>query len=178
MGERTGPIATWRGCIKSYTWAMQQLTFITGNAGKAKYMSDYFHIAVTHTKLDLPEIQSLSPRAVAEDKSRRAYERLGTPVLVEDGSLTFTALGHLPGPFIKWFFDELGNEGLIHLLDHYEDRSAVIEVVYALCDETGVHTFSATQKGTITKEMRGSNGFGLDPIFVTEGHDKTWAEPP
>jgi non-canonical purine NTP pyrophosphatase (RdgB/HAM1 family) len=155
---------------------MEKLTFITGNAGKAAYMSSYFHLPVDHTKLELPEIQSLRPQEVAEYKAKEAYKRLGTPVLVEDGSLTFKALGRLPGTFIKWFFDELGNEGLIKLLEPYEDRTAIVEVVYALCDETGVHTFTATQEGEITKELRGSNGFGWDPIFMTKGHNKTWAE--
>ena len=29
---------------------MKNLTFITGNAGKAKYLSDYFHLPVDHIK--------------------------------------------------------------------------------------------------------------------------------
>jgi inosine triphosphate pyrophosphatase len=84
------------------------MTFITSNAGKAKYLTDYFHLSVYHLKLDLNEIQSLSLKEVVEDKARRAFEIVRSPVLVEDVSLTFTALKALPGPLIKWFLETLG----------------------------------------------------------------------
>ena len=86
---------------------MDKLTFITGNAGKAKYLSDYFHLPVEHIKLDLHEIQSLNLREVVEDKARRAYEIVKSPVLVEDVSLVFRGLKKLPGPLLTWFLDTL-----------------------------------------------------------------------
>lgn len=91
---------------------MQKLTFITGNAGKAKYLSDYFHFPVDHRKLDLHEIQSLDLKEVVEDKARRAYEIVKSPVLVEDVSLTFSALNSLPGPLIKWFKESHSSDGM------------------------------------------------------------------
>lgn len=155
---------------------MQKLTFITGNAGKAKYLSDYFHLPVDHVKLDLKEIQSLDLKEVVEDKARRAYEIVKGPVLVEDVSLTFKGLKSLPGPLIKWFLDTLGNEGLCRLLDGFVDRSAFAEVQFALCDENGVHTFSGSIEGSIADTPRGEMGFGWDPVFIPKGYEKTWAE--
>jgi non-canonical purine NTP pyrophosphatase (RdgB/HAM1 family) len=155
---------------------MQKLTFITGNAGKAKYLADYFHLPVDHVKLDLKEIQSLDLKEVVEDKARRAYEIVKSPVLVEDVSLVFNGLKSLPGPLIKWFLDTLGNEGLCRLLDGYEDRSAFAEVQFALCDENGVHTFSGSIEGSVAEAPRGEMGFGWDPVFIPKGYDKTWAE--
>lgn len=154
----------------------KKLTFITGNAGKAKYLSDYFHLPVDHVKLDLHEIQSLDLKEVVEDKARRAYEIVHSPVLVEDVSLTFTALKSLPGPLIKWFLETLENEGLCRLLDKFEDRSALAEVEFAICDDTGVHTFRGAMEGAISDSPRGEMGFGWDPIFIPKGHEKTWAE--
>ncbi len=155
---------------------MNKLTFITGNAGKAKYLSDYFHTPVDHIKLDLHEIQSLNLKEIVEDKARRAFEIMKSPVLVEDVSLTFRGLKQLPGPLIKWFFESLGNEGLCSLLDAFEDRSALAEVEFAICDEFGVHTFSGSMEGGVSLAPRGEAGFGWDPIFIPKGHDKTWAE--
>ena len=155
---------------------MQKLTFITGNAGKAKYLSDYFHAPVDHVKLDLHEIQSLNLREVVDDKARRAYTIVGSPVLVEDVSLIFNGLKKLPGPLIKWFLETLGNDGLCRLLDSLDDRSAFAEVEFAICDEKGVHTFGGSMEGTIAENPRGEMGFGWDPIFIPEGHSKTWAE--
>ena len=155
---------------------MQKFTFITGNAGKAKYLSDYFHAPVDHVKLDLHEIQSLNLREVVDDKARRAYTIVGSPVLVEDVSLIFNGLKKLPGPLIKWFLETLGNDGLCRLLDSLDDRSAFAEVEFAICDEKGVHTFGGSMEGTIAENPRGEMGFGWDPIFIPEGHSKTWAE--
>lgn len=53
---------------------------------------------------------------------------MGTEVITEDTCLCFNALKGLPGPYIKWFLQKLGHQGLINLLAAYEDKSA-----YALC---------------------------------------------
>lgn len=156
---------------------IQKLIFITGNAGKAKYLGDYFHLPIKHLKLDLPEIQSFDLMEIVEDKAKRAFRIVKTPVLVEDTSLVFEALGNkLPGPLIKWFFEALGNEGLCDLMKRYDNRNAVAEVQFALCDKRGVKIFSGKMKGTIARKPRGKAGFGWDPIFIPEGHTKTWAE--
>lgn len=46
------------------------------------------------------------------------------PVIVEDTCLCYNALQGLPGPYIKWFMEKLGNEGLVRLLAGWEDKSA------------------------------------------------------
>ena len=51
---------------------------------------------VLHEKIDLDEIQSLDLREIVEHKVRQAYEKIKKPVLVEDTSLRFEALGKLP----------------------------------------------------------------------------------
>lgn len=155
---------------------MKKLTFITGNSKKAEQLALHFAIPVEHTKLDLEEIQSLDMEAITIDKARRAYDILKSPVLVEDTSLTFHALGSLPGPLIKWFLTSLGNEKMCHLLDSYEDRSATAEVCFCIYDEHGHHTFRGQIQGTIGLSPKGDTGFGFDPIFIPDGYDKSWGE--
>ena len=162
--------------VQRFSNMKNQLTFITGNAGKAKYLSDYFHMPMEHLKLDLREIQSVDLKEVVEDKAKRAYKIIKSPVLVEDVALTFKALKALPGPLIKWFLETLGNEGLCRLLDGFDDRNALAEVEFAICDESGVHTFGGSMEGSISKIPRGEMGFGWDPVFIPKGHEKTWAE--
>ncbi|OSX72376.1 hypothetical protein BU14_0442s0011 [Porphyra umbilicalis] len=60
--------------------------------------------------LDLPELQG-TPAAIAGAKATAAAAAVGGPVLVEDTGLEFSALGGLPGPYIKWFLDALGVGG-------------------------------------------------------------------
>lgn len=43
-------------------------------------------------------------------------EQIGGPVMVEDTSLCYNALGGLPGVYIKWFLEKLGHDGLNKLL--------------------------------------------------------------
>jgi len=152
------------------------ITFITGNPAKAKYLSDYFKLPVAHHKLDLVEIQSLDLEEIARHKVEEAFRQLQKPVLVEDVSLSFDALGELPGTLIKWFLTSLGNDGLCRLLEGYNNRSATASVVFALHDGTDVHFFKGSTRGTIVGSPRGDKNFGWDPIFVPEGQTRTWAE--
>ena len=152
-----------------------KITFITGNAGKAKEVSMYLGIPIEHRSLDLDEIQSLDLEEIVKDKVMRAYEKIGTPVLVEDVSFVFNALGKLPGPLIKWFTKELENEGLCRLVDG-KDRHCVATVCYGFYDGEKVRLFSGSMAGTIADSPKGSNSFGWSPIFIPEGYDKTYAE--
>jgi non-canonical purine NTP pyrophosphatase (RdgB/HAM1 family) len=155
---------------------MKSLTFITGNAKKTEELSRYLSFPVAHTKLDIPEIQSLDLGEVATKKAKTAFGILGTPVLVEDTALTFEALNGLPGTLIKWFFESIGNEGLTKLLAGYDNRTAIAETCFALCDEKGVHLFTGTRKGSVSDSPRGDTDFGWNPIFIPEGAEVTWAE--
>ena len=155
---------------------LEQLTFITGNAGKARQVSQYLGIPVLHKKMEIPEIQSLDAREVVEYKAKEAYRLVGTPVLVQDIALTFHALGRLPGALIKWFLSELGNEGLTRLLDGYADRSSTAEVFFCRYDGTVPQIFQAAISGRIADKPRGDGGFGWDPIFIPEGCEQTWGE--
>ena len=155
---------------------MKKLIFITGNSTKAEQLGRHLDFPVTHQKIDLTEIQSLELIEIVEHKAKEAYKHTGSPVLIEDTSLTFTALGRLPGPLIKWFLTELDNDGLCKVLNGYEDRSAVAEVLFGLYDGHQLQTFYGSAKGSIAEGPRGDKGFGWDPIFIPEGHDKTWGQ--
>jgi len=155
---------------------MKSITFITGNTAKAQFLSDYLKIPIEHYKLDLTEIQSLDLREVVEDKARRAYEVLKTPVLVEDASLELKGLNNLPGPFVKWFYEALGNDGLAELAAKLDTQEAVSKCLFALYDGTTMTIFRGEMKGKIADKPSGESGFGFDPIFITEGHEQTRAE--
>lgn len=150
--------------------------FITGNKNKVEETSRILGIKLENQKIDVPEIQSLNIEEVVSVKAKSAYEALNTPVLVEDTSLIFNTLGQLPGPFIRFFVDALGNEKICRLLDSFTDRSAVAVVVFALCDEQGIQVYRGEMSGQISNQPLGSNGFGWDAIFIPTGSEKTYAE--
>jgi len=154
------------------------ITFITGNTHKAEQLSEHLGYPVLQQDLDIPEIQSptLDPVEIVTAKALTAFEKLGRTVLVEDTSIRFVALGRLPGPYIKAFLQELGPEGLCQLLNSYDDREAVVETQFALCDHTGVKLFTAQMSCMVATKPRGDSGMGTDSILIPQGWDKTWGE--
>ncbi len=152
------------------------ITFITGNLGKVEQLKRYLHYPITHQKLDLTEIQSVDLLEVVRHKAKEAYDQIQSPVLIEDTSLTFLALGHLPGTFIKWFLQELGTNGLCKLLNGYNNRSAVAHVCFGLYDGKQLQTFEAKINGSIASHPRGDQDFGWGPTFIPDGYNKTWGE--
>jgi non-canonical purine NTP pyrophosphatase (RdgB/HAM1 family) len=155
---------------------LDSLTFITGNAHKAQSIEKHLDFPIEHQKLDLVEIQSLDLREVITFKAKEAYNQIHKPVLVEDTSVVFLALGRLPGTFIKWFWEELGNEGLCRILDSYTDRTVEVTNALGMYDGKELLVFTETVRGTIANEPKGENGYGWNLIFIPEEFEKTWAE--
>ncbi len=155
---------------------MGKVIFITGNQAKADFLAKYLGHEVEHRKLDLNEIQSLDQHEITENKARQAYEKLHVPVLVEDVSLTIKAMGKLPGPFIRWFEQELGHQGICKLVDSFDDRTAIASVVYAYFDGESIKFFDGKLNGQIAKQPSRDDGFGWNSIFIPDGSTKTSAE--
>jgi len=156
---------------------MRQITFITSHPLKAEHLARHLDWPVTHLKLDLDEIQSLDPEEVVRKKALEAYAHVHAPVLVEDLSYLYAAMGKLPGPLFKWFLKELKPEGLCRLLDNYEDRGATVHVAFALTfDGMVVHVFVGEMHGRIAATPRGVALFGADSTFIPDGSSKTWGE--
>ncbi len=154
---------------------MQSITFITGNPKKADYLEKYLGFPIEHTKLDLDEIQSLDLYEVVEHKVKQAYEKIWKPILVEDASLVFLALGRLPGTFIRFFIEEMDENTLCSLIDG-KDRSALASTLFGYYDGTKLAFFYGSHPWTIAESPRGDNGYGWDRIFIPDGYSGTRAE--
>jgi len=117
--------------------------------------------------VDLPELQEVNTEAIAKDKVLLASQLAGGPCLVEDTSLCFTALGGMPGPYIKWFQDKLKADGLYNILAAYEDKSAtaVCTLAFAPTPHADPVLFTGECHGHIVPPKPG-RGFGWDSIFV------------
>lgn len=158
------------------------ICFVTGNPNKLKEVSQILDgkVEFIHMALDLPELQG-TPEEVAAAKAKAAQKLYGGPVLVEDTSLCFNALGGLPGVYIKHFLAHCGHEGLNQMLDGFTDRSAYAQCIFAYCDG-GAHAepllFVGRCPGHIVRP-RGPTTFGWDPVFQPdESNGLTYAEMP
>ena len=147
--------------------ASKTISFITGNKNKVSEIEDILDnsISIKAYNLDLPELQG-EPEYIARIKCRFAAESVEGPVMIEDTSLCFNALGGLPGPYIKWFLDKTGLDGLNKLLLGYEDKSAYAQTIFAYTEgvECPIHLFVGRLNGKIVP-ARGNLGFGWDAVF-------------
>jgi inosine triphosphate pyrophosphatase len=95
------------------TTPLRTLTFVTGNKNKLAEVQAILQgvVQVNSVKIDLPELQG-EPKDISIEKCRMAAKQVKGPVIVEDTCLCFNALNGLPGPYIKWFLDKLGHDGV------------------------------------------------------------------
>lgn len=156
------------------------LTYVTGNSKKFVEAKAYFP-EIERLELDLPEIQSLDSYEIIEAKlavaTRIAPDNAQRILIVEDVSLTFDAMGGLPGPLIKFFVQEIGPKGLYHMAKSFNATRAHVSLTMGIAFPEGKHEFFRSQiSGTIV-EPRGETSFGFDPIFAPDGLEgKTFGE--
>jgi XTP/dITP diphosphohydrolase len=106
----------------------------------------------------------------------------GLWALADDSGLEVVALGNAPGVYSARYAGEPCNHAnnnakLLRELEGVADRSARFRCVAALSDPSGrVDTVSGSCPGHIIDALRGAQGFGYDPLFVPEGHERTFAE--
>ncbi|PLW06118.1 hypothetical protein PCANC_00447 [Puccinia coronata f. sp. avenae] len=166
--------------------ATLQLVFVTGNANKLREVnkilgsevpSGSLKIEVESKALDLPEVQG-STQDVAREKSKAAAQLIGGPCITEDTALCFKAMGGLPGPYIKWFLEKLGLDGLNSMLQGFSSKEATALCTFAYC-EPGREPilFEGATEGKIVPP-RGPANFGWDPIFEVAGTGLTYAQMP
>ncbi|KAF3389185.1 Inosine triphosphate pyrophosphatase [Penicillium rolfsii] len=166
---------------------MKQCTFVTGNPNKVIEVNAILgdSIPIRTLALEIPEIQG-SLEDIARDKCRRAAKIVDGPVLVEDSALEFHAMNKLPGPYIKYFLEKLGNDGLNKLLFSFDDKRADAVCTFAFssgpaCEPlifqgrlqvwtqyVGGSKWNRTLTGKIVP-ARGPPVFGWEPIFEHEG---------
>lgn len=103
-------------------------------------------------------------------------------VAADDSGLEVDALGGEPGVRSARYAGEghdsrANNALLIERLRGVDDRRARFRTVVALLRRGEEPLFfEGTVEGTITRDPRGTNGFGYDPYFVPDGFSRTFAE--
>ena len=155
----------------------KQLKFVTGNPNKVREAQEILGIQLAQaTAGHLHEIQTNDIRQLVEHKVVEAWREFKCPVLVEDSGLVFSAWNGLPGALVKWFEQSVGCEGMLRMLESFEDRHAEAVCLAAVYDGKTMRVGEGRVPGTIARKTRGTQGFGWDVIFIPEGEMKTYAE--
>lgn len=157
------------------------LYFATNNMNKfneAKEILSSYGILLKPVEVEKIEIQSSFLEHIARYAAIHIYKQVKKPVIVEDSGLFIDVLNGFPGPYSSYVYKTIGLKGILKLLQNENNRRARFESVVVLAlNENTVVVFKGIVDGVIAQEIRGSKGFGYDPIFMpNEVEGKTFAE--
>jgi XTP/dITP diphosphohydrolase len=133
-------------------------------------------ISIKNLDCSYPEIQG-EISEVAKAGVIYISNKIKKPIFVEDAGLFIRALNNFPGTFSKFVFEKIGNKGILKLMEGIKDRYAEFRSVIAFFNPLTMDKpklFEGIVKGKISYTIRGTHGFGYDPIFFTNG--KTFGE--
>jgi XTP/dITP diphosphohydrolase len=133
---------------------------------------------------DEPPEDGDSFEANALIKARAGAAVTGLPTLADDSGIEVDVLNKMPGVrSARWAGPGSSDADNLHLLLRQisdvdpERRRGRFVCAMALVRPDGTEeVLRRTMEGVVIDSPRGTNGFGYDPIFVTDGHDETNAE--
>lgn len=141
---------------------------------------------VSAASLGLPEPEETEATFIgnAALKARAASLASGLPALADDSGLEVRALGGAPGVLsARWAGPNkdfnIAMERVWRELEAKEgwDKSARFVCALALSQPgEEMLTFEGEARGKIVWPPRGDKGFGYDPIFMPEGHERTFGQ--
>jgi XTP/dITP diphosphohydrolase len=173
---------------------MLKVLLASRNAGKLREFAELLPDAVLvpwpAEAPELPETGAFfQDNALQKAEGARAWwEAQGREpvdgVLADDSGLCVDALWGGPGVLSARFAPDLPayadkNRRLLAMLPEGAARRARFVCVLAYAPASGEpFTVGASVEGALAPEPRGAGGFGYDPLFIPEGHDRTFGELP
>jgi XTP/dITP diphosphohydrolase len=141
-----------------------------------------------HTPDEFPQCEEVEEdgatfEANAIKKAASVFKCSGMTAVADDSGLEVDALDGAPGVVSARYAGDVTDDraNLDKLLKEMkgvpdDKRGARFVCCIALADRSGIHIFMGHVEGRIGTEPRGEKGFGYDPVFYPEGHDRTFGE--
>lgn len=164
-----------------------ELCFATNNAHKLEEIQailgnsfELISLKETGCKEELPETGN-TLEANSLQKAQYLYDHYQVNCFADDSGLEVQALGGEPGVDSAHYAGPQRSHAdnvnlLLKNLADKTNRSAQFRTVITLIQNGEITQFEGSIKGQIIGELRGTQGFGYDPIFVPDGHTATFAE--
>jgi XTP/dITP diphosphohydrolase len=153
--------------------------FMTENPNKfreARSILDPQGIQIRQLRRPKIELQDSSLEKIARFAVKTASVNRPGLLLVEDSGLFIKALGGFPGPFSSYVYETIGLKGVLGLVNGRK-RGAYFQSSIAVASATlQPRTFTGIVRGSVSRKITGTSGFGYDPIFVPEGFKETFAQ--
>ena len=172
-----------------------KLVLASNNAGKLAELQAMFEPLglelVRQSELGIGEAEEPFRTFVenALAKARHAARASGLPALADDAGLCVQAFGGLPGVDTAFYATQFGYakgddnnvKALLEQMAGVDDRrAALVSTLVAVRTPDDPEPLIAVGRaaGQITREPRGSHGFGFDPVMFIPAFGKTFAELP
>ena len=154
--------------------------FMTENPDKfreARSILDGQGIRIRQLKRAKVEIQDSSLEKIARHAIKTASVNDLGLLLVEDSGLFIDALRGFPGPFSSYVYKTIGLNGILGLMHGQRKRNAYFQTSIAVASaKVPPRVFTGIVRGSVSREIRGTAGFGYDPIFIPEGFRETFGQ--
>ncbi len=171
-----------------------QLVLASGNSGKIREFRQLLEGEIQ------PFSDLLGAFEIVEDgdtfaanaliKARTIYERLGEKnpsidylVISDDSGISLPILNGAPGIYSARYAGEgaTAKDNLYKLIQTVKEKKLQAAPAYytaaiAIVSKYGEYVVHGWMYGDVVDETRGDKGFGYDPIFIPDGHNKTLAE--
>ncbi len=171
-----------------------KIILASNNAGKIREFSlllaPFNMEIIPQAEFNVPEIEETELTFIENAllKARFASKKTGLPAIADDSGLAVSALNGVPGIYSARYAGKQANsqENIQKLLADMknvpdENRAAAFHCVLVFMshyqDPTPI-LCDGKWSGVITRESRGTNGFGYDPVFYLPELQKTAAELP
>lgn len=170
-----------------------KIVLATHNMGKLAEMRDliapYGRAVVSAGELGLPEPDETADtyEGNAAIKALAAAQATGLPALSDDSGFAVAALGGDPGvQSARWAGPDKDFARAMRNIEELlqtkgatappDRRGAFIAVLCLAWPDGHTETFRGEVHGQVIWPPRGSAGFGYDPMFQPDGHDRSFGE--
>ena len=164
-----------------------KLCFATNNQHKLEEVQALLGDSFTLTTLkeigceeEIPETHDTIPEN-SHEKAEFVWTHYGVNCFADDSGLEIDALDGEPGVHSAYYAgpQRSADDNMDLVLEKMAGKdnfNARFVAVITLVLDGKYYQFDGEIKGKIVMEKRGTYGFGYNPIFVPEGHDRTFAE--
>ncbi len=164
-----------------------KIVFATNNAHKLSEVSAVLgegfelvtlrEVGITE---DIPETGATLDEN-ASQKARYVWERTGLDCFADDTGLEVEALNGAPGVRSARYATDghdfaANNRKLLSELEDKDNRRARFRTVISFIQGGVERQVEGIVEGVIATEESGNEGFGYDPLFIPDGHTRTFAD--
>jgi len=169
-----------------------KILIATHNAGKLREMRELLApygiaaVSAGELNLDEPEETGMTFAANAQIKAQAGAKASGLPSFADDSGICVAGLDGAPGIYsARWAVDKKFDAAMARIdaellakgIGREAERKAWF--ISALCiawPDGHLEEFEGRIDGVLVWPPRGTAGFGYDPMFLPEGHTRTFGE--